>query len=172
MDDSPETPEAPSTDSDLDAPDFAANPGDYVSPYVDLTITAEISTVETRANPLDADDYMLPIPMVGDRSWMVRARCRIEKMPTAEFYVSRQRTLDVLPLRLFCRACPVRWECLDFAISNGDRYGVWGGYVDKERRKIRRRMEEAGITLQEAANLIRNLDAIPASRRKNTREGG
>ena len=36
-------------------------------------------------------------------------------------------------------ACPVRRECLEYALSNDDRFGVWGGKSDRERRKLKRR---------------------------------
>jgi WhiB family redox-sensing transcriptional regulator len=34
--------------------------------------------------------------------------------------------------------CPVRVECLEYAIANSEDYGVWGGTTEKERVKIRR----------------------------------
>lgn len=38
-----------------------------------------------------------------------------------------------------CRACEVRQECLDYAIKASERFGVWGGLSEKERRVERRR---------------------------------
>lgn len=35
-------------------------------------------------------------------------------------------------------ACPVRVDCLAFAIANDERYGVWGGASINDRRRIRR----------------------------------
>jgi WhiB family redox-sensing transcriptional regulator len=35
-----------------------------------------------------------------------------------------------------CSGCPVRDECLDHAIRNSERYGVWGGMTDSERRHL------------------------------------
>ncbi len=32
-----------------------------------------------------------------------------------------------------CAGCPVRSECLDAALANDERYGVWGGLTDGER---------------------------------------
>lgn len=142
--------------ADFDEPDDPDNQDEHLFDSDD-----EIS-------PDDAERYALPPPLVGDRAWIEEARCRKEKMPTRAFYVDRQRTLDVLALRVYCRDCPVRWECLEFAILNGDRYGVWGGYVDKERRKIRRLME-AGNSIQRSAEIVRNLDALPASVRRKSR---
>ncbi len=38
--------------------------------------------------------------------------------------------------RALCRTCPIRLECLDYAISNDERFGVWGGLTPKERGGI------------------------------------
>jgi len=35
-----------------------------------------------------------------------------------------------------CAQCPVRVECLDYALTNGLVYGVWGGASERERRRI------------------------------------
>ena len=43
------------------------------------------------------------------------------------------------PAQRVCRACEVRAECLDYALSAGDRlHGVWGGFSERERRPLRR----------------------------------
>ena len=35
-----------------------------------------------------------------------------------------------------CRDCPVRWECLAYALRHRVEHGVWGGLNDRERRKV------------------------------------
>ena len=35
-----------------------------------------------------------------------------------------------------CRECPVAKECLEYALANGERYGVWGGLSERERRRV------------------------------------
>jgi WhiB family redox-sensing transcriptional regulator len=37
-----------------------------------------------------------------------------------------------------CSGCPVRTECLDFAITSNQEFGVWGGTSEDERRVLRR----------------------------------
>jgi WhiB family redox-sensing transcriptional regulator len=37
-----------------------------------------------------------------------------------------------------CTGCPVRDECLEFALSNDERFGIWGGLSERERRKLKR----------------------------------
>lgn len=39
-----------------------------------------------------------------------------------------------------CRACPVRDECLGFALRTGQQEGIWGGTTPYERRRLRRSM--------------------------------
>ncbi len=38
-----------------------------------------------------------------------------------------------------CRGCVVREECLEYAVTYGEKFGIWGGLSERERRKIRRR---------------------------------
>lgn len=37
-----------------------------------------------------------------------------------------------------CRGCVVRDECLDHAIAAGEKFGIWGGMSERERRRVRR----------------------------------
>jgi WhiB family redox-sensing transcriptional regulator len=51
---------------------------------------------------------------------------------------------DVREARAVCSTCPVRVECLDHALDNDERLGVWGGTSRLERRHLRlRRRAEA-----------------------------
>lgn len=40
--------------------------------------------------------------------------------------------------RTICNSCPVRKECLDHALENKERYGMWGGTTPIERRRVER----------------------------------
>ena len=46
-----------------------------------------------------------------------------------------------------CRGCVVRPDCLEFALANGEKFGIWGGMSERERRRIRRRraLERQGL---------------------------
>ena len=39
-----------------------------------------------------------------------------------------------------CKTCTVKQECLEYALQNDERYGIWGGLSERERRKLRRRV--------------------------------
>ncbi len=38
-----------------------------------------------------------------------------------------------------CRGCVVQEECLEYAIANSEKFGIWGGMSERERRQVRRR---------------------------------
>lgn len=37
-----------------------------------------------------------------------------------------------------CATCPVREQCLQWALENNMRFGIWGGMTDNERRRIKK----------------------------------
>lgn len=38
-----------------------------------------------------------------------------------------------------CTTCDVRDQCLEYALQNDERFGIWGGLSERERRKLKRR---------------------------------
>ncbi|MCB1031241.1 MAG: WhiB family transcriptional regulator [Acidimicrobiales bacterium] len=48
-----------------------------------------------------------------------------------------------------CKGCVVRDECLEYALSNGEKFGIWGGLSERERRRIRRQRAMARRTALE-----------------------
>lgn len=45
---------------------------------------------------------------------------------------------QVRQAKAICASCPVRFECLEFALQTAQEDGVWGGHTEDERRSIRR----------------------------------
>jgi len=45
-------------------------------------------------------------------------------------------TASELSAKAVCRECPVRWECLAYALRHRVEHGVWGGLSERERRKL------------------------------------
>lgn len=77
---------------------------------------------------------------VHDVDWRVDAACA--DLPVEMFYPSRGE--DHRPAKAVCARCPVRAECLRFALVNRENHGVWGGLSERERRRIRRSARAAG----------------------------
>ena len=48
------------------------------------------------------------------------------------------RGASTAPAREVCKGCQVRLECLDFALVNSEKFGIWGGLSERERRRLRR----------------------------------
>jgi WhiB family redox-sensing transcriptional regulator len=57
--------------------------------------------------------------------------------------------------RRVCARCPVRRECLDWAMSSGEMHGIWGGTTPEDRTRVRRkeaaRSRHAGRRPRQAA---------------------
>ena len=69
--------------------------------------------------------------------WWERALCR-ELDP--EIFFPEQRggiVRDVEYAKSFCRVCLVRQDCLDYALSVDDRFGIFGGLTHEERKQLR-----------------------------------
>ena len=49
-----------------------------------------------------------------------------------------------------CVPCPVRQQCLEFAITTNQEYGVWGGHSEEERRVVRRQWRARQRAAQKA----------------------
>ncbi|HHC08176.1 MAG TPA: WhiB family transcriptional regulator [Actinobacteria bacterium] len=54
-----------------------------------------------------------------------------------------ERGASTRAAKAICRACSVREECLEFAIVSSEKFGIWGGLSERERRRIRRERQIA-----------------------------
>ena len=66
--------------------------------------------------------------------WQDRALCA-QTDPEAFFPEKGGSTREA---KRVCRGCEVRAECLDYALGNDERFGIWGGLSERERRRIKR----------------------------------
>lgn len=48
-------------------------------------------------------------------------------------------------VHITCAGCPSRLPCLAYSLDPGERFGIWGGLGEKERRPLRRRAVRAGV---------------------------
>lgn len=75
---------------------------------------------------------------VGDDnplSWQADALCS-QTDPEAFFPEKGGSTRDA---KRICSSCSVKSECLEYALENDERFGIWGGLSERERRRFRRR---------------------------------
>ncbi len=69
-----------------------------------------------------------------DRSWQARANC----MGVDPDLFFPERGASTREAKEVCRGCVVREDCLEFALANGEKFGIWGGMSERERRRLRR----------------------------------
>lgn len=84
----------------------------------------------------DVDLGGLPADPTPPDFWQDRAACfGIE--PDVFFPITEN---EAGPALAFCRTCPIREECLAWALKNAERFGVWGGMTEQQRRRLQRRV--------------------------------
>lgn len=75
----------------------------------------------------------------ADQDWLDQAACRGSD---PRLFFADQRGDHYTEARAICTACPVRTECLDYAIALGARQpGFWGGHTERQRDSIRRKRD-------------------------------
>lgn len=75
----------------------------------------------------------MPIIQQG-LTWQVGARC-LEADPEVFF---PERGGSSKAARAVCNDCPVKVECLRYALANREQFGIWGGTSERERRRLRK----------------------------------
>ncbi len=66
--------------------------------------------------------------------WMDQASC-VGVSPDLFFPERGESTADA---KAVCRACPVCGDCLEYALAGSEKFGIWGGLSERERRRLRR----------------------------------
>jgi hypothetical protein len=52
------------------------------------------------------------------------------------FYIDKGENHKIQQARTICGRCDVREACLEWALEHGERYGIWGGTTENQRRKL------------------------------------
>lgn len=77
-----------------------------------------------------------------DETWFESAACRganLQLFFDPEGESSKPRAARERAAKAVCAWCPVRRECLMFALNTPERYGIWGGLTARERTALKRR---------------------------------
>ena len=69
----------------------------------------------------------------SEHTWKDEALCA-QTDPEAFFPEKGGSTREA---KKICGMCPVREACLDYALENDERFGIWGGHSERERRRIK-----------------------------------
>ena len=71
-----------------------------------------------------------------EQEWQERALCA-QTDPEAFFPEKGGSTREA---KRICNSCEVRAECLEYALGHDERFGIWGGLSERERRRLKRRV--------------------------------
>lgn len=63
-----------------------------------------------------------------------------------------------------CVTCPVRLECLEYALANGERYGIWGGLTERERTRLRRQASQLFASVSDGEDIRDVLNRVASVR--------
>ena len=78
-------------------------------------------------------------------TWRKRAACK--GIDVEIFYPDTEdpqmEPTVAAPAKAVCAQCPVRQACLEHALVNRERQGIWGGMTERERRRIIRQRRKS-----------------------------
>ncbi len=109
---------------------------------VETAVPADIhtaySTTPAQAQPVSVQPLPRPIgyvrPEDDDSSWQLRSLCA--QTDHAIFFP--EKGASPREAKRVCMECEVRSECLEYALENGERFGIWGGLSGRERRDLKK----------------------------------
>lgn len=87
--------------------------------------------------------------MTADTAWKQQGACA--GMNPDLFFPERGD--DTREAKKVCATCTVRAECLQYSLDNHERFGLWGGKSERERRRIRRRERPTSVAVRDDTRL-------------------
>ncbi len=103
-------------------------------------MTDDDDTVEVLE--LDAEQLARRAAMEASLHWRPLAACRGDD---PELFFPGRGESTAVPQSI-CARCPVRVPCLEYALDANEKFGVWGGASERERRRIRRERRQGGVS--------------------------
>lgn len=91
-------------------------------------------------NWADSSDHELDVladmfDSAEEQEWQERALCA-QTDPEAFFPEKGGSTREA---KRICQGCEVKDDCLEYALAHDERFGIWGGLSERERRKLKKR---------------------------------
>jgi WhiB family redox-sensing transcriptional regulator len=84
--------------------------------------------------PLVHGAFGISEDITSDPGWWDRGLCA-ETDPEAFFPEKGGSTREA---KRVCRSCEVRADCLEYALDTNQAFGIWGGFSEGERRRLKR----------------------------------
>jgi WhiB family redox-sensing transcriptional regulator len=96
-----------------------------------VVITSVVGTTGGKESHVEIVELMSGME---DRGWQARANC----MGVDPDLFFPERGASTREAKEVCRGCVAREDCLEYALDNGEKFGIWGGMSERERRRLRR----------------------------------
>ena len=104
------------------------------------------STTGTAISAAERPLRALARNVLDDQPWRIDAICA--QTDPESFYPEKSgSTRDA---KAVCASCTVSAECLDYAIDNDERFGIWGGLSERERRQIKKALSQPNLDKETA----------------------
>ena len=97
-------------------------------------------SLRTAARTQDPEpDRRLPPATTDEWDWQLEAACR--GMADTWFFPpdreqAKARASRISRAKAVCAHCPALIACRDYALNNGEVFGVWGGLSEEDREKV------------------------------------
>ena len=130
----PEPPRGLRTDSQEA---FLAFPSPIVKDDISVVTSVLCDFARNRVDDWEGDLSMDMVSLMygpQERSWQTKANC----MGVDPDLFFPERGASTREAKEVCRGCVVREDCLEYALANGEKFGIWGGLSERERRRLRR----------------------------------